>query len=84
VHFRSEYVFAANALCLSEYVGSIGVEYDLQKPFAIAKINENDSAVVAPPMHPATDLNLLPDVRFVYLSAIVATHGVFRRDGPKK
>jgi hypothetical protein len=40
--------------------------------------------MVAPAMHPATDGDLLTNQRFIYLSAIVASHLIFQRFPPAK
>ena len=49
----------------------IRVEHDLQQPFAVAHVDENHAAVVAPAMHPAGDRDLLAEELFVDLSAVM-------------
>ena len=39
----------------------IRVEHDLQQPLAVAQVDEDDPAVIAPAMHPAGDRDLLAE-----------------------
>ena len=52
---------AAQPLGLGEDVGAIRIEHDLQQPLAVAQVDEDDSAVVAAPMHPAGDADSLAE-----------------------
>jgi hypothetical protein len=79
-----EYVLGTNALGFGKYLGTIRVENDLQQALTIAKIDEDDSTVVAPPVNPAADLDFLSNERLVDLSAIVTTHREFRGKPLKK
>ena len=51
---------AAQPLGIREHVLRIGIEHDLQQSFAIAQIDEDDAAMIAPAMHPASDATSLP------------------------
>ena len=57
-----------------EGVRRIRVAHDLQQALAIAQIDEDDAAVVAPAMHPAEDSHGLLQVRAVDGTAVIATH----------
>ena len=70
-----EHVFAADTLGLREDLRPVRVEHHLQQALAIAQVDKNHAAVVAPPVHPARDCNLKPDKGFFDVSAIVAAHG---------
>jgi hypothetical protein len=47
----------------------------LQEAIPVAHVHENDAAMIATPMDPAGNRNLLTDQLFVDLSAVVRTHG---------
>ena len=49
----------AQFLGAGEHLGGVRVADDLHQPFAIAQVDEDHAAVVAPPMHPADDRDLL-------------------------
>ena len=70
-----QHELAAYALCLGEDLGPVGIENDLQEPFAIAQIDEDHAAVVTAAMYPAADRHFLSDQRLLNLSAIMAAHG---------
>ena len=82
--FHLEHVLGTNSLGLGKDPGAIGVEDDLQQPLAVAKIDKNHAAVVAPPVHPAANLDLLTNERLVDLSAIMTTHREIRGKPLKK
>ena len=66
---------AAQALGVREDVLAIGIEHDLQQTFAIAQVDEDDAAMIAAAMDPASDADFLADEGFVDLTAVVGTHG---------
>ena len=72
-----EYELGANSLGLGENLGPIGVENHLQQALSIAQIDKDDTAVVAPPVDPAANLDFLADERLVNLAAILCTHHDF-------
>ena len=47
------------------------VEHHLRDAFAVAQVNEDDAAVVAPHVHPAGQTHLLPDVRRAQFPAMM-------------
>ena len=61
----------AQALGFREDRGGAGVKHDLQQPLTIAQIDENDSAVIAPAVHPAGHGDLLAEQLLVNLSAVM-------------
>ena len=71
-----EHVFSPKALGLGKRVRIAGVENHLQQPLAIPQVDENDAAVIAPPMHPAGDGDLLADMGAAHQTAVVAAHGI--------
>ena len=52
----------------------VRIEHDLQQPFAVAQVDEDHPAVVAPAMHPAGHADFLADEGLVDLAAIMGTH----------
>jgi hypothetical protein len=48
-----------------------GVEDDLRQPEMIARVNENQAAVIASPMYPARECHSLPDVFFAQFTTSV-------------
>ena len=54
-----------------EHLGGIGIENDLQQPFPIAQIDEDDAAVIATPMDPAGNRDFRPGGLLVYLTAVM-------------
>ena len=71
-----EHILAAYAFGLGKDIRIGGVENHLQQPLAIPQIDEDYAAVIAPPMHPAGDGDLLADMGAVHETAVVAAHGV--------
>ncbi len=59
VHANDE--LAAQALGFLEHRGGIRIEHHLQQAFAVAQVDENHAAVVAPAMHPAGHRDLLAE-----------------------
>lgn len=72
-NFQAELV--AHGFGDREHFGAIGVADDLGQPFTIAQVDENDPAVVAPAMCPATQGDFLADRLGIELSAIMGSHG---------
>ena len=54
----------------------IGVENDLYQARAVAQIDEDDAAVIAPPVNPAAQHDLLAEQGLGDLTAVVATHRI--------
>ncbi len=69
-----QYVLTADAFGFRKNLRSIGIENDLQQALPVPEINKDHAAVIAPPVHPAADRDLLADLLFVDLSAIVGAH----------
>ena len=65
----------AQSLGLREHRRLVGIKHHLQQALAIAQVDEDDAAMIAPPMHPAGHLDLLVRERRIDLSAVMATHG---------
>jgi len=53
---------ALQALGIGKQLGIVRIEHDLQQAFAVAQVDEDDSAMVAPPVHPARQSDGLPGV----------------------
>jgi hypothetical protein len=53
----------------------VGVDGDLHGAAAVAQVDEDDSAMVAAPVHPAAQLNVLAGVVGAQIAAPVAAHG---------
>jgi hypothetical protein len=68
---HTHHEFISQPLGLAEHRGSGRVEYDLQQSFAIAQVDEDHPAMIASPMHPAGDRDLLADEPLVDLSAVM-------------
>ena len=71
----ADHELVAQPLRLREHLRRIRIEYHLQQALAIAQIDEDDAAVIAPAMHPAGDLDLLLRKTRIHLPAVMATHG---------
>ena len=56
-----EHVLVAHALGLGEHLGGVRIEHDLQQALAVAQIDEDDAAMVAPAMGPAGHRDDLAD-----------------------
>ncbi len=72
---HADHELAAQPLGFLEHGRRIGIEHHLQQTLAIAQVDENHAPVVAPPMHPAGNRNLLSGEAFVDKSAVMGTHG---------
>ena len=57
-----------------EHFGAVGVAHDLHEAFAVAQIDKDNAAVVAPAIDPAAQGNGLPHQGFSNLTAINRTH----------
>ena len=79
-----QHALGTNALGLGENPGAIRIENHLQQAFPVAKIDEDDAAVIAAAVNPAADLDFLAVQRLVDLTAIVATHWKIRGKPCKK
>src|SRR5690606_18386014 len=64
----------AQALGLGEHLGLVRIEDDLQQSLAVAQIDEDDAAVVAPAMDPAGDTYGLADERTIDVAAVMTAH----------
>ena len=71
-HFENELV--AHALGLRKHVGRIRVEDQLQQALAIAQVDEDHAAVIAPAMRPAGHRDDLADQSLSDLAAIMSSH----------
>ena len=59
---RGHNVFRADLFgLLMRGLAHLGVEDDLDDPAAVSEIDENQPAVIAPPLHPSDQDQLLPD-----------------------
>ncbi len=63
--------FTAQPLGFLEDFGRIRVEHDLQQPFPVAQIDENDSAVVPAAVYPSRDRDFLAGQLLVDVSAVM-------------
>ncbi len=54
-------VFAPHPVGLLEIVAAVGVKYHLDDTFPVAQIDEDDAAVIPPPVHPAAKSDLAVD-----------------------
>ncbi len=54
----------------------IGLDYTLRQPVMIAQIDEQEAAVIAPPMDPTGQPGRSPDIGFLELAAGMSTIGV--------
>ncbi len=77
-----EHELGAQALCLGEYLGAVGIEHDLKQPFAIAKVDEDHAAMIAAPVHPTGNGDFAANRSAVYLAAVVTAHERWAR--PKR
>jgi hypothetical protein len=70
-----QHPFVAYALGLGEHRRRVGIEDHLQQAVAIAQVDEDDAAVVAPAVHPAGHRHGRSDEALVDLAAVMGTHG---------
>ena len=66
--------FVAHALGGLEDLGAVRVADDLHQAFAVAQVDEDHAAVVAPAMHPAAQADGLAEQRFSGEAAILGSH----------
>ncbi len=66
-----DHELAAQPLGLLEDFGRIRVEHDLQQPFPVAQIDENDPSVVPAAMYPSRDRDFLAGQLLVDVSAVM-------------
>ncbi len=76
--------FVAQALSRRKNFPGVRIEYDLQQSRAVAQIDKDYAAVIAPTLHPAGDLDFMADVRLVDLTAVVGAHRETSRNGGGK
>src|SRR5260370_19080884 len=76
-----ENVFVADPLRHLKNRRPIRIEHDLQQSLPIAKVEEDDAAIVAPPMGPAGHSDHLTDQRLADLTAIMSAHKLMNRKG---
>jgi hypothetical protein len=69
-----EHVLVAHALRLREHLRPVRIEYHLQQPLAVAQVDENDAAVVTPPVGPTGHGDHRANRGFAHLSAIMSAH----------
>jgi hypothetical protein len=74
-----ENVFVADPLRHRKNGRPIRIEHDLQQSLAIAQVDEDDAAMIAPPMGPAGHGDHLTDQRLADLTAIVSAHKLMNR-----
>ena len=70
----AHHVLVAQPLGFREHLGRVRVEDDLQQPLAVAQVDEDHPAVVAPAVHPAGDRDLAAELLLVDLSAVMRAH----------
>ncbi|OQA34430.1 MAG: hypothetical protein BWY56_01907 [Acidobacteria bacterium ADurb.Bin340] len=69
-----EHVFAANAMGLAMGVrGDVRVEDDLDKPFTVPKIDEDDATVIPAAMHPSHQDDLTAVLGGCHSTAVMAS-----------
>ena len=73
-----QYKLIAYPLGKGKGLCGIRVDNDLQQPFAVTQIDEDDPAVIAPAMRPANHFNCLIDQGFIHFPAVMSTHVCFR------
>ncbi len=66
-----DHELVAQPLGLLEHLRQVRVEHHLQQPLAIAHVDEDDPAMVAPPVHPAGHRDVLAEELLVNLSAVM-------------
>ena len=76
-----QHEFAAGLVCRLKCVGGVGIDHHLHQTFAITQVDENHAAVVATPMRPAEQGDLLSEVLFVDEAAVVCSHDGFQKIG---
>ena len=74
--FHPQHKLVAHLLGQRKHVGAIRVEHNLHQPFAVAQVDKNHAAVVAPAVRPAAQGHLLSVQCFGDLSAIMTAHDV--------
>ena len=81
-HFAGDFEakLVADRFRSGEHLRAVRIADDLGQAFAVAQVDENHSAVVAPAMGPAAQGDFLADELSVELSAVMSTHAgsVFR------
>ena len=73
----------AHALGLREHLRGVRVEHDLQQPLAVAQVDEDDAAVVAAAVGPASHGDHLAYQGFADLPAIVSAHKLKKPQGKR-
>ncbi len=73
--FDTDDEFIAQSFGLREHRSLLGIKHHLQQALAVAQVDENDAAVIAPPMHPAGHLDFFLREGRAHLAAVMATHG---------
>ena len=68
-------VFIADLFRGRKNVAPIGIADDLDQAFAIAQVDEDHAAVVAPAVHPAKQGDRLADIGCVQEAAVLGSHG---------
>ena len=66
--------FVAELLGVGEQRRSVRVAHDLHQALAIAQVDEDHAAVIAPPVHPTGYGDRLPDEAGGHLSAVMCAH----------
>ncbi|GAB6047830.1 hypothetical protein JCM19379_16560 [Methyloparacoccus murrellii] len=69
-----QHVFAAHRLRQTEGFRVIRIKYNLNQTLPVPKVDEDDAAMVAPPMDPAAQIDFLAQMAFRYFPTSVATH----------
>ncbi len=70
----AQHVFVAHRACGVEGRRVIRIAHDLHQALAVAQIDEDHAAVIAPPVHPAAERHVPVDQRGIQLAAIMAAH----------
>ena len=89
--FDPDAELVAHVFGRGEHLGAIRVADDLHVAFAVAQVDEDHAAVVAPAVHPAAQGHGLAEQSFGHQTAVMGTHGRhcfwlfrFRRSGLRR
>ena len=76
---RDAVLVAQRSPPIANVVGAVGIAHDLHDALAVAQIDEDDAAVVAPPVHPAHDGHVLAEIAPVDAAAIIGAFQIVLR-----
>ena len=69
-----DHELAAQLVGDGERLRRVGIAHDLHEAFAVAQVDEDDAAVVAPAVHPAVQRDGLSEMCAAHEAAVFATH----------